>query len=101
MKGIILMGATETIRIRLEPKLKEDLQEYCARRGTTISQEIRDYLKNRLLKQESALDRFDVLLARSEQKLEASGLSAPTMDELNLYIESVRKERIGDLGKAS
>lgn len=95
------MSATDTIRIRIEPQLKNSLQEYCARRGTTISQEIRDYLNKKLLDQASTLERFDALMLSAEKKLESSGLPAPTMDELNAYIKSIREQRIQGLSKAS
>jgi antitoxin component of RelBE/YafQ-DinJ toxin-antitoxin module len=95
------MSATDTIRIRLEPQLKNELQEYCAKKGTTISQEIRDFLNSKLQKQATALERFDVIMASAEQKLESSGLPEPTIDELNAYISHVRSERREQISKAS
>jgi antitoxin component of RelBE/YafQ-DinJ toxin-antitoxin module len=97
----LVMGATDSIRIRIDPQLKNDLQDFCDRRGTSISQEIRSLLSEKLKKQASALERFDALIANSEQKLNAAGLPEPTIDEINLYVIQVREQRCELLSKAS
>jgi antitoxin component of RelBE/YafQ-DinJ toxin-antitoxin module len=95
------MPATETIRIRVEPQLKHALQRRCKRDNTTLSQTIRDLLKNEASRPTTALERFDAIMQGSRQKTEASGLREPTIEDINRYIAAIRIERQNDMDKVS
>jgi len=92
------MRATDTIRIRIEPSLKKKLQELCDERGTTLSQIIRDYLVKEAERPLTVADRFDAIITGACAKKDATGLAEPSIDDVNSYIDSVRKERYEAMG---
>jgi len=92
------MKATDTIRIRIEPSLKQKLQSLCDERGVTLSQVIRDFLIKEANHPLSVAERYESIMANARTKIEATGLEEPDIDDINSYIEAVRKERLSDMG---
>lgn len=95
------MAATEILRIRVEPEVKEALTKLYKAQGTTVSQAVRGFLSDELAKQSSALDRFDAIMASADEKTKSSGQSEPVIDDIVAYIEKVRCERQADASLVS
>ena len=87
------MAATETIRIRIDPEVKNSLTHMYARRGTTISQAVRTFLYEELENERTALDRFDAIMTAADAKMESAGEPEVSIDDIVTYIDSVRDER--------
>lgn len=87
------MPATETIRVRIEPDVKNSLTQLYKARGTTISQEVRTFLYEELAQNASALDRFDAIMASADAKLESAGEREVSIDDVVAYVDRVREER--------
>jgi hypothetical protein len=94
------MSATDIIRIRLEPELKAAFTKRCAQKGVSASQVLRGFVQQEAT-QARAVDRLDALLAKASQKNASSGLSSPTIDDINAYIAKVRKDRYADMDEAN
>ena len=87
------MSATDSIRIRVEPEFKDRVSRMYAQRGTTVSAAVRAFLTDELTSYSSAVDAFDAIMASADAKAESSGLSEPTIDDINEYIARIRSER--------
>lgn len=87
------MAQDEVIRIRIDAQDKVDLAQMYAQQGTTISQAVRTFLKGELQAHRSAVDAFDAIMASADTKLAATGLSEPTIEEINAFVSSIRAER--------
>jgi len=87
------MKATDTIRIRIEPALKSKLQKRCDERGITLSQLIRDFLAKEADRPVTTAERFDAIMSSAKAKAGATGLSDPSIDDINNYIATIREER--------
>ncbi|MCL2806787.1 MAG: hypothetical protein FWD27_01275 [Coriobacteriia bacterium] len=88
------MKATDTIRIRIEPTLKQKLQSRCDDRGITLSHLIRDFLTTEANRPVTAAERFDAIMASAASKTGTTGLNEPTIDDINDYIDSIREQRL-------
>ena len=87
------MAHDEVIRIRIDAEDKQDLTEMYAQRGSTISQAVRTFLKGELQAYRSAVDVFDAIMASADQKIAASSLPEPSIDEINDFVARIRAER--------
>jgi len=87
------MNATDTIRIRIEPGLKQKLQKRCDVEGITLSQLIRDFLIKEASLPLTTADRFDAIMENARIKTAATGLAEPSIDDINSYISSIRQQR--------
>ena len=84
----------EVMRFMLPASVKDRFQEKCSRTGQKMSERMR-YLVARDLEDGSApASRLSGILASVRIKGEASGLSQPTIDDIDAFIDSVRAERI-------
>lgn len=90
------MAASETIRVRIDPETKKALTKLYEAKGTTVSQAIRSFLAEELKETTSVVERFDALMASAHEKIDALDKPAPTLDEINTYIDKVRTERYED-----
>lgn len=90
------MAATEVIRVRVRPEDKSRLTRLYAARGTTLSQAVRTFLLSELDAEADALEMLDRIADSAERKIEASGLSSPSVDDIVAYVEAVRDERTAD-----
>ena len=87
------MATDDVIRIRIDAEDKKGLTEMYARRGTTISQAVRTFLKGELQTYQSASDAFDAIMVSADQKLAAASLPEPSIEEINEFVSKIRSER--------
>ncbi len=90
------MAATEVIRIRVEPEVKDALNSMYKAKGTTISQVVRSFLLDDLQKHSGAVDRFDAIMSSADQKVAASGTQTPSIESIVEYVDRIRTERMND-----
>ena len=87
------MKASDILRIRVEPDFKRRVTSMYEQRGTTVSQAVRTFLADELAAHAQAADEFNAIMAAADEKLAASGLGQPTIENINDYIAHVRAER--------
>ena len=87
------MAASEVIRVRIEPEVKESLSKMYAARGTTISQSVRSFLYGELEREATAPDRFDAIMAAADARLESSGEPDVSLEDIVAFVDGVRDER--------
>lgn len=87
-------AASEVMRVVLPPVLKSQFQDKCAKQGQKMSERMRQLIVQDLSQERTAADELAGILASATEKNEASGLSEPTIKDIDAFIESVRDERI-------
>ena len=87
------MSATEIVQFRVEPSVRRDLESRCARRGVSVSQGLRDIVMVDLYGEKPPADELASIIASADEKLDASGLPEPSVDQIVEYCERVRAER--------
>ncbi|WP_455779576.1 hypothetical protein [Gordonibacter pamelaeae] len=86
----------EVMRVVLPPTLKARFQSKCADQGQNMSERMRQLIAQDLAQEATPADRLTAILASAERKNRASGLSTPTIDDVDAFIDAVRAERIRD-----
>ena len=84
----------EVVRFMIPSATKERFQEKCARSGQKMSERMRYLVTRDIGEEPTAAGKLSDLLASARAKNEASGLAEPTIDEIDAFIDQVRRERI-------
>ena len=84
----------EVVRFMIPSATKELFQEKCARSGQKMSERMRYLVARDIADEPTPADRLSGILASARAKNEASGLAAPTIDDIDAFIDAVRAERI-------
>ena len=87
------MPATEMIQIRVPLTLKRDLEDFCARKGVSLSEGARELLSAGLRKDLSVEKRLDKIFEEADERQLASGLPAPTVEEIVAYCDRMKEQR--------
>lgn len=88
------MAATDVIRVRIDPKDKERLTQLYAERGTTISHEVRAFLRAELEYTSDPLAVLDGIASSARRKALASKMAEPSVQDIVAFIDRVREERV-------
>lgn len=88
------MAATDVIRVRIDPQEKELLTRLYAARGTTISHEVRTFLRAELEYSSDPLAALDGIAASARRKALASATPEPSVQDIVAYIDRIREERV-------
>ena len=88
-----IMAAMETIQIRLDPMMKRDLERLCTKKGVTVSETVRELISADLYRQKTPAEELAEIFDEIDERVEASGLPTPSIDEIVAFCERFREER--------
>ena len=87
------MTAMDTIQIRLDPMVKRDLERSCAKKGITVSENVRELISADLYGQKTPAEELKEIFDEIDERVEASGLPTPSIEEIVSFCEKIREER--------
>lgn len=86
----------DMIRVRIESEKKAALNRIYDAKGTTLSEEVRNFLDEQLLAESDVLGRFDALMDNVDERIDAYDAPEPTLEDIVSYVEGIRAQRAQD-----